>query len=86
MPSRAESFDGTVSRPAATQQSKANPRVTGESDFTVVVNQNHPHAIALFVSQRKTHHEFATALSAADPGLRSGLRNHAVRTFSLEKE
>ncbi|KYM93061.1 hypothetical protein ALC53_00600, partial [Atta colombica] len=38
VPSRAESFDGTVSRPAATQHETwtsietQNPRVTGESD------------------------------------------------------
>ncbi|KYQ58919.1 hypothetical protein ALC60_02075 [Trachymyrmex zeteki] len=92
MPSRAESFDGTVSRPAATQQPghqsgpKANPCVTGESDFYGSCKPDHPHAIALYVSQRRTHHEFATALSAADPRLRSGLRNHAVRTFFLEKK
>ncbi|KYM99743.1 hypothetical protein ALC62_09361 [Cyphomyrmex costatus] len=86
MPSRAESYDGTVSRPAATQQPKANPCVTGESDFYCSGEPNYPHAVALFVSQRKTHHEFATALSAADLRLRFGSRNYAVGTFSLEKE
>ncbi|KYN16095.1 hypothetical protein ALC57_11620 [Trachymyrmex cornetzi] len=90
MPSRAESFDGTVSRPAATQQPehqsapKANPYVTSESDFYGSCELDHPHAIALFVSQRKTHHEFATTLSAADPRLRSGLRNHAENPLPRE--